>query len=318
MQFDKNSNNLPCRSELPNIPGAPKGAAWFWGRDDELGRLNLLTSTRVADAVKLISKGEVVNLNWEAHLPDPPAFGRESFKHTIKSLGPAGNDDIYTCNTQSGSQWDGFRHASARVGDKYLFYNGVTQHEIETTSRIGIQAWANHGIAGRGVLIDYWSFAQKSYDPNTTHKIALSEILACAKAQNVEFKYGDILMIRTGWIDAYHRMDDVSRKKVGEVKNYAHNFVGVDQSEDVVDFLHDQYFSVVAGDNPAFEAWPTGPSPLHTFLLPLWGVPIGEMWDLERLSEQCKKYNKYEFFFTSVPTNVAGGVGSYSNAIAIF
>jgi hypothetical protein len=34
--FDPNSNSLPKRSELPAIEGAPKGAAWFWGKDDEV------------------------------------------------------------------------------------------------------------------------------------------------------------------------------------------------------------------------------------------------------------------------------------------
>lgn len=42
--------------------------------------------------------------SWRADYPNPPGFGRESFKHKIKSLGPAGNDDLYDMNTQSGSQ----------------------------------------------------------------------------------------------------------------------------------------------------------------------------------------------------------------------
>lgn len=36
MKFDPNSNALPKRSELPAIPGAPDGAAWFWGSNDEV------------------------------------------------------------------------------------------------------------------------------------------------------------------------------------------------------------------------------------------------------------------------------------------
>ena len=36
MRFDPESDNLPKRSELPDIPGAPNGAAWFWGEDDEV------------------------------------------------------------------------------------------------------------------------------------------------------------------------------------------------------------------------------------------------------------------------------------------
>jgi hypothetical protein len=32
--FDPNSTKFPSRKELPDIPGAPKGAAWVWGEDD--------------------------------------------------------------------------------------------------------------------------------------------------------------------------------------------------------------------------------------------------------------------------------------------
>ena len=34
--FDPESENLPKWSELEDIPGAPKGAAWFWGKDDQV------------------------------------------------------------------------------------------------------------------------------------------------------------------------------------------------------------------------------------------------------------------------------------------
>ena len=40
---------------------------------------------------------------------------------------------------------------------------------------------------------------------------------------------------------------------------------------------------------------------------PLWGLPIGELWDLEALSEICHKKRQYEFFFASMPMNVEGG-----------
>jgi hypothetical protein len=36
MQFDPSSKALPKRSELTPIEGAPDGAAWFWGKDDEV------------------------------------------------------------------------------------------------------------------------------------------------------------------------------------------------------------------------------------------------------------------------------------------
>ena len=76
---------------------------------------------------------------------------------------------------------------------------------------------------------------------------------------------------------------------------------------------------------------------LHEYLLALWGCPLGEMVDLERLSEMCKEKKRWTFFVTSAPANVPGksdlpkvtgivlmllnrigGVGSHVNGTAIF
>jgi hypothetical protein len=56
---------------------------------------------------------------------------------------------------------------------------------------------------------------------------------------------------------------------------------------------------------------------MHEVLLSGWGCPIGEMFDLETLAEECKKRGRYSFFFCSAPLNLNGGVGSPPNAIAI-
>lgn len=45
---------------------------------------------------------------------------------------------------------------------------------------------------------------------------------------------------------------------------------------------------------------------LHEYLLALWGCPLGEMVDLERLSEMCKEKKRWTFFVTSAPANVPG------------
>ena len=47
------------------------------------------------------------------------------------------------------------------------------------------------------------------------------------------------------------------------------------------------------------------------------GMPIGELWWLDGLAEDCAADGVYEFFFTSAPLNVPGGVGSPPNALAI-
>jgi hypothetical protein len=45
---------------------------------------------------------------------------------------------------------------------------------------------------------------------------------------------------------------------------------------------------------------------LHEYVLALWGMPLGEMFDLERLSEKCKERKRWTFFFTSSPAHVKG------------
>ncbi|KIX91945.1 uncharacterized protein Z520_12334 [Fonsecaea multimorphosa CBS 102226] len=335
--WDPDSNSLPKLEELPAIEGAPHYAAWFWGKDDEasstsqptciqtansnvqLGRLNLLTPKRIAKAASLIQTGESAGLNFPAGLPYPTFFGREPFKHTLKQVNPRAYDDLYSLNTQSSSQWDGFRHVGHDLGGGYIWYNHTTREQITNSSKNGIHAWSKKGIVGRGVLLDFYSFSGQSYHPFDHRHISAQELKACAKAQNVTFEYGDVLIVRTGWSDAYKMLDQKGREELGAKGYLEITFAGLDRSRETIEMLHDNYFSAVASDAPAFESWPMDdPEHLHHFLLPLWGVPIGEMWDLDRLAELCKKHNRYTFFLTSSPANVEGGVGSSPNAIAIF
>jgi len=57
---------------------------------------------------------------------------------------------------------------------------------------------------------------------------------------------------------------------------------------------------------------------LHEYLLALWGVPLGEIFDLEKLSKTCKEKGRWTFFVTSSPNHCVGGVSSHGNAMAIF
>jgi hypothetical protein len=96
-------------------------------------------------------------------------------------------------------------------------------------------------------------------------------------------------------------------------------WVGVEGSEELLEFLWDNHFSAVAGDAIGWEMWPpTLPWKLHDFLLAGWGCPIGEMWDLEALAAECEKQKRWTFFLTSAPLNTKGGVASPPNALAIF
>jgi hypothetical protein len=323
-------SDFPKRADLPAVPGTPEGSAWFWGDSDDLGRLNLLTPQRTLKAAQEnIKTGDVVSLNLPLDVPGPAFLGRKSLCHEIKSIGLGAFDDDIAINTQSSSQWDGFRHFSTTS-----HYNGVTSSEIlgegdhtgkftSRSPRLGIDAWAKKGIVGRGVLLDIYTWSQsysQPYDPFTRHAITAVDLAACAKAQGITFHVGDILLVRTGWIATYLSLTPTQKHECAHWEMERHVYAGLEASHAVKDFLHDSYFAAAASDNISFEVWPpeSNETSLHASMLPLWGMPIGELWDLEGLSEKCKELGRWTFLVTSAPVNVPGGVGSPPNALALF
>jgi hypothetical protein len=80
----------------------------------------------------------------------------------------------------------------------------------------------------------------------------------------------------------------------------------------------------VAADNPALEVWPPDIGPeqmpfgfLHRMLIGQFGMAIGELWWLDDLARSCRRDGRYTSFLTAAPNNVAGGIGSSANALAI-
>lgn len=273
--FDPDSTIFPTRKEVAVVPG-PEGNAWVWGENDQIGRLNLLTPTRVTAAAKEIRTGEIVCVNLPLSVPEVPAFHRQAFKHEIKTLAEnIAYDDLYSLNTQSGTQWDGFRHfAHIPTGS---FYNGAMGADIvgpNANHKCSIHHWAEHGIAGRGILLDYRGYAKKKgivYDPYEYYPISFEELYQCGKDQGIDIrpaaqggdvKIGDILFVRSGWVESYHskppqERNDLALRTHAIGKDDGQRYAGLSQETRVVDWLHDCYFSAVAGDAPAFEAWPT-------------------------------------------------------------
>jgi hypothetical protein len=107
---------FPPFSSLPLDPSGPPGNAWGrFGPDDHLGMLNHLTPSVVARAGKEIKTGIRVSLDWPLNVPKYPSYGRPAFQHNIINRPKGGglrvvNDDSLSFNTQSSTQWDGFRH----------------------------------------------------------------------------------------------------------------------------------------------------------------------------------------------------------------
>lgn len=200
---------------------------------------------------------------------------------------------------------------------------GDEEEDIEATGKLGIDAWAKRGIVGRGVLLDVYRWADavgRSYDPFSRHEITVEDLQACARHQDVCFQTGDILLIRTGWLQRYLSLTATPQVDPSSKSPPGNHFAGLAASSSMKDFLHDTYFAAAACDNANFEAWPpeSAEESLHASMLPLWGMPIGELWDLEALSERCGREGRWTFLVMSAPGNIPGGVGSPPNALAVF
>jgi hypothetical protein len=60
------------------------------------------------------------------------------------------------------------------------------------------------------------------------------------------------------------------------------------------------------------------PMPIHVGAIIGMGAPILDNCDLERLSAEAKKRNRWDFLMTASPLAVEGGTGSPINPIAVF
>ncbi|KAI0373444.1 hypothetical protein BV20DRAFT_736799 [Pilatotrama ljubarskyi] len=333
---------MHSESALPTFDQLPKfrdctGCAWeVWGKDDQLGTVNLLTDELVKEASKEIKTGKAISLNWPINFPAKPPFHRQPPVHEVITFPEFGavNDDVIHINTQSGTQWDGLKHFG--LVHHGLFYQGTPASFFKSGNlnvtnptdvdpeliKYGIHNWAQHGICGRGVFLDLVKYytdvhGELPYDPFTAHPIPLADLLECAKKQEVTFRRGDILIIRGGFTLRFNNATEEERNGLGEK---ADTFAGIEQTEDVKRFLWDNHFAAAASDLPALECWPPpeGVAHLHSTLLGLWGMPIGEFFDLEALSKHCAETGRYTFFFSSWPLNILGGVASPPNAAAYF
>jgi hypothetical protein len=141
-----------------------------------------------------------------------------------------------------------------------LFYNGVTAAEITGPTaevRNGIDRWSERGgVVGRGVLLDYLSWAQErgiSYSAIERHAISEKDLEAVAAWQGTEFRQGDILLIRSGFVKWYREASSEDRRK-GTVDGST--WAGVEGTKESVEWLWNRHFAAVGGDANVFEAWP--------------------------------------------------------------
>jgi hypothetical protein len=234
-----------------------------------------------------------------------PHSQRKKPEHRIIPLTDwTGRDDEVHINTQSGSQWDGFRElyltdwqASILTPSKgiglinrpactttalrtprlrtqmRLYGMGSIVNELHLivgtdTPNVRIEWTERGGIVGRGILLDYLSWAQSqgiNYSLVERHTISEKDLEAVAAAQSTEFRKGDILLIRSGFVKWHNEASDEERR------NHTVNgtaWAGVEGTKESVGWLWNHHFS---GDANVFEAWPCQDERYRELLPTKWG-----------------------------------------------
>jgi len=175
-----------------------------------------------------------------------------------------GFDDEIEFNTQCSSQWDSLCHFAHQPSG--CAYNGHKPTIEDLTQEFGnedkdmklptLNHWHSRGgLVGRGVLIDYKRWAEENgedFDAFSAKRITIQELEKVAKAQGVEFKQGDILIVRSGFTEALTGLSGEEQEKAMGT----HQCCGVHGTEETAKWVWDKHFAAVAGDAIAFETIP--------------------------------------------------------------
>ncbi|QNO36889.1 cyclase family protein [Protaetiibacter sp. SSC-01] len=323
----------PRYRDLAVREDAPRGTSWgVYGADDEIGTLNEATPDRAVAAASLVREGVAFPLSLPLDEPDPPLFGRRGFTHTVVQEPTSLDDRIDDLHPQASSQWDSLAHVRhPELG----FYNGVPAGAVGVGrgSRLGIDRWGARGIAARFVLLDVARHRASYGRPirwDARELIGVDDLVATAVAQGVELAPGSAVLVRTGWLAGYRAASREERARIAAMvpsddlsrdRELMPPTPGLAASEDLAAWLWDVEAAAIVADNPALEAMPFERDSvdgwLHYRLIPMLGMAVGELWDLDALAEHCAREDRWEGLLTAAPLRIPGGIGSPANALAL-
>ena len=309
---------LACAYGQPKVTEADV-EAWMdslsnwgrWGPDDQLGAVNLITpETRMA-AAKLVEKGVSVSMARDVE-KDSAVDNPRPFLHKMLNVGLNNPGQFVSDNYQVSYHGYAHTHMDSLCHMAYngKMYNGFPQAEVVESGapKLAVTAF-KQGIFARAVLMDMPRLKGVDWlEPGTP--IYPSDLDAWEEKAGFKTRSGDIVLVRTG---RWARRDaegpwDVSKKSAGLhassaqwLKERDAAILGSDAASDVAP-------SLVEGVA----------QPIHQLVIIAMGMPIFDNLDLEAVSEEAARQNRWQFLVTAAPMAVGGGTGSPFNPIATF
>jgi kynurenine formamidase len=270
-----------------------------WGKDDQLGTMNLITEAKRKQALALAKVGTVVSL---AHLPPlvPKAQAQSAgaFLEIHLSLLSAA---FTTEEQQLAFHGSSFTHIDALCHGDHdgKIYNGYPLKESVTEAgckKLGIDALKG-GVVTRGVLIDIPRLRGVAHLEPGTH-VYREDIEAWEKRAGVTISSGDAIFLHTG------------RWETGKTSGY---------DVSLIPWLKQRDVALVSSDGIQDVSEVEGTIlPLHHYTLVALGANILDNAELTELSRTAARLNRWEFLFVTAPVATPGGTGSPVNPLAIF
>lgn len=308
------------RSELDAI--AAKVRNWGrWGEADERGTLNHLDPEVLRAAAASVRAGRLFSLGLNFDSAGPQQEGRRfnpklyvtEVATPLNRRSPSArySDDVIHMPSQAATQWDALSHVHYD-GELYNGCKACDTLSERGAARLGIQTLAQPGIMGRGVLLDIARLRGEAMLA-PAYEITPDDLDAASRRQGVEPGRGDILLVRTGHI----RRFTVDRDRA------AFNGLQPGLSPRCAEWIHDRSLAAVAADNVAVEVISAEmrasetPLPLHMLCLRDMGCPLGEMFDLEALAEDCAQDGRYDVLLAAPPLPLTRAFGSPVNPLAL-
>jgi kynurenine formamidase len=297
-----------------------------WGGDDQVGTLNHVRPEDIVAAAGLIKRGAVfaMGIPLDDTGPQTGLFGgRWNPIHTMLATGadamagrfdqvPGRNlrysDDALNMPVQAATHWDSLGH----IFLDETMYNGHHARSVDSggVHKLGIEH-TRAKMVGRGVLLDVASHKGIDWLPDG-YGISNAELDATAKAQQVEVRRGDFVIVRTGQMERCRAEGAWGGYAGGDAPGVRFENCYWCQEHEIAAICSDTW-GVEVRPNETPEAQ----QPWHWVVIPAMGLTMGEMFDLAALAADCAEDRVYEFFFSGPPLVITGGTGSPINPLAI-
>jgi hypothetical protein len=325
----------------------PEGSNWGeFGDDDQLGRLNLVTSEKVRQGVAEVTEGRVFCLSLPLDLPGgnyhelnrwPPRLSamKRQGRH-VYNLRPdpaftdVWCDDRVVLSTQGSTQWDALCHVGSAFdadGDgvaEIVYYNGFRvgsdiplpagEDGLVGARALGIETMAVAGVQGRGVLIDLHA----AYGAER-RIVGYDDLMRLCDRQKVEIATGDMVCLHTGLA---HALQALGRNPDRDTLENSHAALD-SRDKALLRWIDTSGMAALIADNFAIEAVPARPDaaatcmePLHELCIFKLGMPLGELWYLTELARWLADHQRTRFLLTAPPLRLPGAVGSPVTPIA--